>query len=570
MKKNKEKIIYIVIPALIVFICYVFTICEDSSFFFNKIISKDHPDQLTYHSIAVNYANGERFLTGGNILTDIDYKIEFSDERAKIEFNNLSGFYRPDRNPGYPLLLSLIYKVLGVNPSAIKILQFILFSVSIYCIPFIGKNIFNERGFYAGLLAIPFIWFSYINFAKIISPHIISMSFVIAVVYIYFIIRKSNPKLWLHIFIGLLCGLSFLFKPVLIFFVLFILFDYLFRIIKKNEKISRLLMFTISFLICWLPYNIHSIKKNKLEKSKASEILTTIYEDCDVHKINLQIKSYDFVLGLKTSEINIDEEDCQFYLKNIRRTYADNNYYKYFIYIDTAQIAGFNKNTVFLNMLEGFRAAPNYYLISLPYPKNRLLALHNEFTQNNDFYWEWINQAESFYNNDNLNHKSELYRVFNFYSKNPNRLLKNFHIKTFSYISVNNNLFLAFILFAALYILINLNREITASPKRFVFSIILVIPVLLSILYYQTIIYSFLFFLSMLAYKKFSNIQIDKSINFLILCIIIVPFLDYSNSRYLLYYDTYLFLLSTLIFVEIIYMLKEGLNSKTKNSQLLQ
>ncbi|MGC9330818.1 MAG: hypothetical protein ACP5DZ_02950, partial [Bacteroidales bacterium] len=136
------------ISLCIALILIIFSLITGQINFTNYVETGHIPDQIEYQTCAVNYNNGYGFLTGGNVDDNIDYKIIFSDQEAKYQFELLKGIKRLDRFPAYPYLVSLVYKVFGNNPCIIKYLHWLLLIIVVVLIPIVTINVWGKNTFF--------------------------------------------------------------------------------------------------------------------------------------------------------------------------------------------------------------------------------------------------------------------------------------------------------------------------------------------------------------------------------------------------------------------------------------
>ena len=138
-KKNKSKILQLIkyiyntslqhpliISAINTLIIILISFTLNQTKFSNIVELDKMPDQVEYHTCAVNYNNGYGFLIGGNIDKTTDYKLNFNYKNSDYKFNTYRGLKRLDRFPAYSFTLSLFYKIFGPNPIIIKYFQWIM------------------------------------------------------------------------------------------------------------------------------------------------------------------------------------------------------------------------------------------------------------------------------------------------------------------------------------------------------------------------------------------------------------------------------------------------------------
>jgi len=237
-------------------------------------------DTWEYQSMAINWARGKSLMTEG----------AFGDYHKDYKFHPVAEIYQPQldymlkkgksggdtkfyRTPGYIIFLGTIYKLFGVSPLIAKQIQLLLITFIAACLPFIGFNYWNQRGFIAGILS-GFIFLQEyaqnisqntgITYpAQIMTEILITFGLLIFVLaFIYWQKRKHWPRVLL---LGLITGINLLIKGSTMFIVPLTLayFSYLF--IKQKLKLNVLLIFIVGVVITVAPYSIYaSIKSSQL------------------------------------------------------------------------------------------------------------------------------------------------------------------------------------------------------------------------------------------------------------------------------------------------------------------
>jgi len=170
--------------------------------------------------------------------------------------------YVPDtfRNPGYPIFIYL-FSFISDSMKLIKLTNFIAFATAIYLVfriidlytkqpSYTIKNIFLFLMIFNSHLLI------YIDF---IFPEVI-MFFLITLL-VYLNIRLSKQKISTYIILGLLYGVIFQIRPVILFFP-FIKFGIELFLQKKNFSVIKNLTLVIVFIATMLPYGYWNYKNN--------------------------------------------------------------------------------------------------------------------------------------------------------------------------------------------------------------------------------------------------------------------------------------------------------------------
>ena len=109
-------------------------------------------DTWEYQSMAINWATGHGLKIGA--IEDYSaYKLNESkgDSYYKkfMKAGVNSGHYSHYRTPGYPIFVGIIYKLIGMSPSAVKQVQLIMIAITCASLPVIGFTIWKTYGFFA-------------------------------------------------------------------------------------------------------------------------------------------------------------------------------------------------------------------------------------------------------------------------------------------------------------------------------------------------------------------------------------------------------------------------------------
>jgi len=510
----------------------------------NELETLNLPDQIEFHTIAVNLIKGYGFMIGGSVNNNINYKIKFNDNSSENKHKFLGGLKRLDRFPLYPLIISLLYYLFGVNPITVKYFNLMLLSITLFLIPKLLQNIFKINNYLIASISIIIIYFYLINYTHYISPDIISILINTIFIYLYSKLEKDIKTISIFI-LGLLLGLSFLIKASLMFFVIFIFYDLIFnyKILKQIKKIT---LFCFSFCLFWVPYNLWSISTNIKQKNESISVSENL-KSCNNEKqkfiiIQEYTKKYYPYIQLN---INNFEKANKYFQEEIYP-----NFLKYG-YFNLDSIRYFNNELKILLFIELHKTLSKYYFIVQLPNITGLMDLNNEYVKDGSISFEWRYNKNSFYNNDNFSDKLPIVRVLNFYYHNPKYIFTIIHKRFISYFS--NNFIIKYILVCGILLIFIKNLILFLCKKNIIILIvnILIIMLIPVILFYHEFYYVFLFFIILLLVIKFFPEQINsKIILFLLLNMYIFPIITYGNPRYLTYYDNFLFL----VFGEILFL----------------
>lgn len=236
-------------------------------------------DSATYQSLGVNLSLGYGYKYGCVEKFEI-YKFNKLDsiEKTKDKYDEYvrggrRSFYR---TPGYPLFLAAIYKVFGIHPRIVKIIQIILLAISISLLPAIGNYYWSRSGILAGALSsLLSVRYLMPDPCRIMTePLIIFSLFVLTVFLISWEARQSVTR---TLFLGMISGIIILVKGSNIFIPAFLLLYIIFKIDKPKEKLKSSSIFIIGLLLFVLPWSIYASKKTSkfvvLSKDQPTQLL---------------------------------------------------------------------------------------------------------------------------------------------------------------------------------------------------------------------------------------------------------------------------------------------------------
>jgi 4-amino-4-deoxy-L-arabinose transferase-like glycosyltransferase len=206
-------------------------------------------DQISYHQLALRVASGDGFSFGQDWwpLT-----------RANEPTAHWSYLYT--------LYLVLVYKILGPNPLAARLLQAVLVGFLQPIIAFqIGKVVFNRSaGLISAVLTAGYAYFIYYAATLMTEPFFISA--VMASLYLVIRIGNSRKEVdeWVrkyrnYIVLGVTLGLAVLLRQVFLLVVPF-LFLYIFWL-KKKESVFGIALVTLVIIMMILPLTIFNFDR---------------------------------------------------------------------------------------------------------------------------------------------------------------------------------------------------------------------------------------------------------------------------------------------------------------------
>jgi len=520
--------------------------------FTNTMVSQGNPDQVEYHTCAVNQALGYGFLTGGKMNDSIDYKIECSDNQCSFQHEELGGLLRLDRFPAYSFCAAYVYKIAKINPAIIKYLQWVLVCILLLLLPFMCFKFWGEKGFFGALLSTPFIYCYLFEYIDDLTPDIISVFFNVIVLYFYAAYRIRFEKRSLFL-LFIILGVSFLFKASLLFFIVFMFIDLLIINYKKGKKdLMRFALFFIIFLLCWLPYNIWSISVSLKQKEITSQIIEKINKtNPHLDELNKYINKNIKLINVKIKNASFTIEDVDYYKRYIKPEFDLKNY------IEISQLQYFNQNLKLISYIELIdRMAPIYFMQKL-YQGFNLLDLNNEYNNDGDYHPEWILDKNSYYHNDGFESKPHLFRVLMFYWHKPNFLLSIPHLKQLNYLKKNKILFFFIISSQVLIMLISVFSFIEnhKTQKQKIISIIKILVCFTAIILlfkFKEHVYFYLSILCIGLCVSEKTLKKYMQIPFILMftSMFLFPLITYGNSRYMIYYDTFFFVFTFIFLIE--------------------
>jgi len=235
-KKNKIKLAieYVVITAIIILALSL------RMYSINTVKYKMEYDALNYHNMA------NQFLEKGFLGYPL-WSLPKGEPNAYV-------------TPGYPLFISLIYKLVGNSQEAgimaVKFVQAILSTLSVFIMYLIGKRIKSPVvGIIAALLAS-----IYPTFLVVAAYHLTETLYLfVFLLYLYLqIISNQNNSKLLNFITGIIFGAAVLVRPTVFpLFLVVYLFEYF---INKNKKaMKNMLFFSLGLILIMLPWWIRNI-----------------------------------------------------------------------------------------------------------------------------------------------------------------------------------------------------------------------------------------------------------------------------------------------------------------------
>lgn len=223
-------------------------------------------DQWFYQSMAVNFSKGQGFKFG-NVFPLETYRFAPppSDPDAQKFYESfLNAGKRGGENVHvmtrtYSFCMGLVYRVFGVHPLAIKVLQALMFALAAAFLPFIGYFYWKRLGLFAGLLSGPwFLRHCFSAWPYWPAPEIMTESFVIfcllgvILAAMYF---EAVPAIRSSIILGLAFAWGVLGKGLLVFIPVLYLACQLLQTAQKYRA-AHIVLVAGFFLLPVLTYSL--------------------------------------------------------------------------------------------------------------------------------------------------------------------------------------------------------------------------------------------------------------------------------------------------------------------------
>ena len=186
------------------------------------------------------------FWTGA---TDPEYK-EIALSLIDGDGFSLNGEKTMFREPAYPFLLFLNYKIFGVNDYSIRILQFLFLFLICFLTYKITKKVFGSMEVKIATIFVA-LHPLFVIYATDISSEILAILLLIFFVFI-FVKDVDSESVLTPSLMGLALALLVLTKSIFIFIPVFVVSFYLIK--KKEKKIIKVVVFALSFLIIISPW----------------------------------------------------------------------------------------------------------------------------------------------------------------------------------------------------------------------------------------------------------------------------------------------------------------------------
>lgn len=373
-------------------------------------------DEWDYQAIAVNFATGHGFHIAGHYEKPEVYKFGQVEPGTFEKQELLKGIPNIHRPPLYPLVLGVVYKIAGIHPSAVVILQLFLLCLAAASLPLLGFKLLKTKGFIAGLMsAAVFISFNY-KMAEIFLPgQAFTVFFICAFIYVTeHFFRKRTP-----LAAGAsacILGISLLFHATMILVAGFIGIYLIFSLFRQNNKYEflNLSVYICVLLLVLLPWHLYAYKTLHILKKEAAVTLSLSLDSTRT------VEEKAKVLAVSAPHYGLHLMPQRTFSQNAYKVVTDSllpatrNKGAFFNNIDSAGIDFFR-----VALLQEILDAPDYFPVFLSITKNMAMDCHNEYITLHQPIQTWRIRPESYYNNDGRNGRISFIRVFYFYRDNP-------------------------------------------------------------------------------------------------------------------------------------------------------
>jgi 4-amino-4-deoxy-L-arabinose transferase-like glycosyltransferase len=211
--------------------------------------------------------------------------------------------------PAYPYFLGFVYLIFGSSILSVQILQAVISSFNIVIVYFIGRNLHsNTVGFISS--AISALFLNFIFYSGTILSETIQIFFISLLILALSVnVNKLNYKNWF--LIGLLIGISAIFRANILLFVVFVFIWFLVNYLKQS-KLRKVLVKAVLFLCLGTLLPILPITVRNLAIGNDLVLLTSN------GGINLYIGNYE-----KASSVFVTPTEFDFYEDLSGRKYAE-------------------------------------------------------------------------------------------------------------------------------------------------------------------------------------------------------------------------------------------------------
>ncbi len=407
-------------------------------------------------------------------------------DRESLHNLKISPYYIVDtyRTPVYSMFLGLVYKLFGVQPSVVKLIQLLLLCFVAAFSVLLFYRLWHIKGMCAGWAGGFIFLLNYTPLSHAIMTEALLIFFSFLIVNLAVIFEEKRNILYGGL-LGLVCALALLTKGMLIFVIAFYLIYQLllyFRTKEKKFKGSIRMLFA-AFILGILPWTIYASYINKfmlIEPISKAQIITatsrveaifakTVIDENNIVKVVSDIN--EIYYNQKYWDENRYKFVTDFTQKHpdvIKSTYAQvidfvkkeiNQFYK--AHLNYMSLPWFYGQYLYIN-LKGFT------LLSI---QARTLLLESNNEHCTDGGWHTEARHDSYYYKSDNKKRPAFLRVINFYIHHPEMILKIFPAKAHSGFK---NFF-----FVQLFCLLVIFMNIIKKRKHMLVVLLFIIPLFL-------------------------------------------------------------------------------------------
>ena len=223
-------------------------------------------DTHEYQCLAVNLVSGH------------GYKVGWIEDFSRYKFTGSPGdislyketeafdyycnrFIKPQysfyRTPGYPFFLALVYKIFGIYPKMVKIVQVVLFALVVALMPLLGGLYWKKAGVVSGAITSFLLLRYFCPEPNLMLPEPLTM-FSLVVWAFGMTVWERRPTATRTFLMGLASGLILFLRGSNAFVVLFFFLYLLFKIRSASRKVKAGALFIIGCGIILLPWSVYA------------------------------------------------------------------------------------------------------------------------------------------------------------------------------------------------------------------------------------------------------------------------------------------------------------------------
>ncbi|MCK4539873.1 glycosyltransferase family 39 protein [Candidatus Parcubacteria bacterium] len=187
--------------------------------------------------------------------------------RLAVEFIEKGEFtsYKTDKvraavDPLYPLFITGVYKIFGINYNAVRVIQLLIFALTVVIVYLLAKEFANFKvSFFTAFVCA--LFYPLASYSGEFNKEILFTFLLVALIFFLVKGQNSNKFIWFAL-AGVFSGLAYLLNSIMLFFPIFVITGYMFfygkRLFEKKCFINILIFSAISIscpLIIFLNFN---------------------------------------------------------------------------------------------------------------------------------------------------------------------------------------------------------------------------------------------------------------------------------------------------------------------------